>query len=52
MQDNNFFGSTQKGASQFWKGLQKVKHLFQWGAEYKVVIRSDFGMTHGFAVCP
>jgi hypothetical protein len=32
----NFFCSNQKGSSQFWKGLHKVKHLFKWGAEYKV----------------
>jgi hypothetical protein len=36
MHNNNFFCSEQKGTSQFWKGLHKVKHLFQWGAEYRV----------------
>lgn len=24
------------GSSQFWQGLHKVKHLFKWGAIYKV----------------
>jgi hypothetical protein len=33
---SNFFGSSQQGVSQFWKSLHKVKHLFQWGAEYRV----------------
>jgi hypothetical protein len=36
MHSGNFFCSNQKGSSQFWKGLHKVKHLFKWGAEYKV----------------
>jgi hypothetical protein len=36
MKTINFFCSNQKGASQFWKGLHKVKHLFKWGAEYRV----------------
>lgn len=31
-----FFNSNNLGASQFWKGLHKVKHLFHWGAEYHV----------------
>jgi len=36
MHSGNFFCSNQKGTSRFWKGLHKVKHLFKWGAEYKV----------------
>lgn len=36
MLDGNFFNSKSKGASQFWQGLQKVKHLFKWGALHKV----------------
>jgi hypothetical protein len=32
----NFFSSKCKGASQFWQGLHKVKHLFKWGAIFKV----------------
>jgi hypothetical protein len=31
IKDGNFYGSKIKGASQFWKGLHKVKHLFRWG---------------------
>jgi hypothetical protein len=31
-----FFHSDNKGSSQFWPGLHKVKHLFKWGALYKV----------------
>ena len=36
MKRKGFFGSPYNGTSQFWKGLHKVKHLFQWGAEYNV----------------
>jgi len=36
MPDGNFFNSKYKGTSQFWQGLHKVKHLFKWGALYKV----------------
>lgn len=36
MRAGNFFCSDQRGSSQFWKGLHKVKHLFKWGAEYSV----------------
>lgn len=36
MKSGNFFCSGQKGTSQFWKGLHKIKHLFKWGAEYRV----------------
>jgi len=36
MKRKGFFGSPYNGTSQFWKGLHKVKHLFQWGAEYIV----------------
>jgi hypothetical protein len=36
MQDGNFFNSKCRGASQFWQGLHKVKHLFKWGAEHRV----------------
>jgi len=31
-----FFYSTGTGGSQFWKGLHKVKHLFKWGATFKI----------------
>jgi hypothetical protein len=31
-----FFGSKINGASQFWKGLHQVKHLFKWGAVFQV----------------
>jgi hypothetical protein len=33
MTNNNFFLSKNKNDSQFWKGLHKVKHLFQRGFE-------------------
>lgn len=36
MQSNNFYCPDQKGSSQFWKGLHKLKHLYQWGAKYRV----------------
>jgi hypothetical protein len=36
MKRNGFFGSAYQGTSQFWRGLHKVKHLYQWGAEYHV----------------
>lgn len=36
MDDRGFFYSDSKGSSQFWQGLHKVKHLFKWGAIYKV----------------
>ena len=29
--------SSDRGVSQFWKGLHKVKHLFKWGAINKVM---------------
>jgi hypothetical protein len=32
----NFFSAPSKGSSRFWKGLHKVKHLFKWGALFKV----------------
>lgn len=35
MGEGGFFDSKTKGASQFWQGLQKVKHLFKWGATFK-----------------
>ena len=31
MPDGYFFNSKFMGSSQFWQGLHKVKHLFQWG---------------------
>jgi hypothetical protein len=31
-----FFDSNTIGSSQFWKWLHKVKHLFKWGAIFKV----------------
>lgn len=33
MKEGSF--SKTRGSSQFWKGLHKVKHLFQWGVVYK-----------------
>jgi len=33
---NKSFKSNSRGASQFWQGLHKVKHLFKWGAIHKV----------------
>jgi hypothetical protein len=36
MTKGNFFLSSDRDASQFWKGLHKVKHLFKWGAINKV----------------
>lgn len=32
----SFFNSKVKGSSQFWRGLHKIKHLFNWGAIFKV----------------
>jgi len=32
----NFFFSKSKGASQFWQGLHRVKHLFKCGGTFKV----------------
>lgn len=29
--ENGFFRSNRTGGSQFWKGIQNVRHLFQWG---------------------
>lgn len=34
--NRDFFSSRSGGSYEFWKGLHKVKHLFQWGATYKV----------------
>lgn len=36
MRYGNFFDSKVVGSSQFWQGLHKVKHLFKWGAIYKI----------------
>lgn len=36
MRSGGFFNSKTVGSSQFWKGLHKIKHLFKWGAIYKV----------------
>lgn len=36
MNRGSFFQSRSSGSSQFWKGLHKVKHLFNWGAQHKV----------------
>ena len=36
MRNKFFFKSNSRGASQFWQGLHKVKHLFKWGAIHKV----------------
>jgi hypothetical protein len=30
------FSAPRKGSSQFWKRLHKVKHLFKWGAIFRV----------------
>lgn len=32
----DFFNAKTNGGSQFWRGLQKVKHWFKWGAIHKV----------------
>jgi hypothetical protein len=32
----NFFSAQAKGSSQFWQELHKIKHLFKWGALFKV----------------
>ena len=34
--DGDLFSSKNKRGSQFWSGLNKVKHLFKWGAIHKV----------------
>lgn len=50
MHEDMFFCSKSKGASQFLQGLHKVKHLFKWGAYYKVNrggTRLSFGKTFG-----
>jgi len=36
MDSRGLFHSKVKGSSQFWQGLHKVKHLFKWGALFKV----------------
>jgi len=36
LRGNNFFDSRSAGGSQFWKGLHSIKHLFKWGAVFKV----------------
>jgi hypothetical protein len=36
LDSRGFFYSNSNGSSQFWQGLHKVKHLFKWGAIYKV----------------
>jgi len=36
MPDGYFFNSKLMGSSQFWPGLHKVKHLFQWDGIYRV----------------
>ena len=36
MHDGNFFKSRQLGSSQFWQDLHKVKHLFKWGAIFRM----------------
>jgi hypothetical protein len=43
---HNFHGSSQQGSSQFWKSLHKVKHLFHWGAEYKVHMGDSVRFWH------
>ena len=35
MPNGGFFTSKNRGTSQFWRSLHKVKHLFKWGAIYK-----------------
>lgn len=36
MGQGGFLESKTKGSSQFWMGLHKVKHLFNWGAIFKI----------------
>ena len=36
LRGHGFFDSKVNGVSQFWKGLHNVKHLFKWGAVFKV----------------
>jgi hypothetical protein len=36
IRNEGFLGSKIKGSSQFWQELHKVKHLFKWGAIFKV----------------
>lgn len=36
LKSGSFFGSPNQGVSLFWRNLHKVKHMFQWGAEYNV----------------
>jgi hypothetical protein len=55
MQNGNVFLSKNKGVSQFWKGLHKVKHLFRWGVVFSIgdgKPLSVFGMTHGWETSP
>lgn len=46
MQNNRFYDSEQIGSSQFWKGLHKVKHMFKWGAEYRVFSGDGVSFWH------
>jgi hypothetical protein len=53
LRGHGFFYSKINGGSQFWKGLHKVKHLFKWGAVFKVgdgKVRR-FGRTVGYRMC-
>jgi hypothetical protein len=36
LKGKDFFSYMGQGGSQFWRGLQKVKHLLKWGAAHKV----------------
>jgi hypothetical protein len=36
MEGVNFFSSKTERSSQFWQGLYKVKHLFNWGATFEI----------------
>lgn len=36
LRKDSFFSSKSKGCSQFWMGLHKVKHLFKWGATFRI----------------
>jgi len=53
MRKKGFFNSKSYGSSQFWKGLHKVKHLFQWGRSIMSIreIGLYFGMTLGWGIC-
>jgi hypothetical protein len=49
LKGESFFESNDKGSSQFWKGLHKVKHLFKWGPYFRLGMGDfvSFGKTVG-----